>query len=838
MAAPRSGRPTTISSRIGSSPALAALAGPALIVGSVLVLTRGFWLGGRLTNEHVDLLSFWLPRWCAMGKAVVHGQIPTWLPNQFAGVPFASDPQSGWLYLPVLLLFGSMSCTRALGLFITLNPILAGLGVYWFFRGERAGRPAATAGGLAMAMSIAGSIVILSMPFAGTLAWTGMTLAAVSGFLHARTRRSAAAWLAFAGLAWGQIAAAHLTDGLLIGSVVVGLYALARLVAQVRTNERTLGSAALAALVPSLALPLLSAAILVPRLALLPRTSIGQGYVQLGRLTRDLGGFTGSSAVSLSPLMFTGTGPWWATAFARGPGAYVGALAILLVPVAFASKRWRLPAAAFALSGVAGWALNQDRLIHSGFAHRVALEGGLGELWLRDPYRFRYLLLLAFAGLAGYGVQAWLDWARPPDRAAMLRRWAPVAAAAIVFVLAPLAAGSRPSLYLPFVLGAAATLPLLWLVATDRWAGTAAVLLPVVLAVELTATAVAGQIAGGGGTTAGTAVVGGAADASGLGRAFPTWHSPGISAAAYLTPGPIGRTLVRFRADGGRYLSFAPQLAASDPRGFLFHQDPQSWGAYANGRSVLFGLSEIQGYSPVQLMRYWRYLRSLDTALPIYYNSATFQFDPRQMLDLFGVEWVIQQSSPQPAPPGGTSVATEGDWTLYRIGGWQQRASVVYQWDLAPAGEALNEVLRPDFNPALSAVVERVPTLDGSPLQPSGPSHGPAGITAPSTTYRELSPEHVRVRVTTASPGLAVVRNPWDVNWHATLDGRPVPLLAADSVMQAVAVPAGTNTIDLFYRDTAIGKGALVSGVSWAVLLIAGAWLWRRRRRTQEALTG
>src|SRR5437867_3534153 len=116
---------------------IAALAGPLLIVVAVLILTRGFWLQGRLSREHVDLLSFWLPRWCAMGKGVFAGHVPTWLPNQFGGGPFASDPQSGWAYLPVMLLFGAVSCSRALGLLITLNPLLAGLGMYAFFRGER-----------------------------------------------------------------------------------------------------------------------------------------------------------------------------------------------------------------------------------------------------------------------------------------------------------------------------------------------------------------------------------------------------------------------------------------------------------------------------------------------------------------------------------------------------------------------------------------------------------------------------------------------------------------------------------------------------------------------------
>src|SRR5580765_3654979 len=115
---------------------LAPAAGPLLIAASVLIVTHGFWLEGRMSREHVDLLSFWLPRWCSMGTEVFAGHVPTWLPNQFGGVPFASDPQSGWAYLPVMLLFGLTSCSRALGLIITLNPLLAGLGRSWFFRGD------------------------------------------------------------------------------------------------------------------------------------------------------------------------------------------------------------------------------------------------------------------------------------------------------------------------------------------------------------------------------------------------------------------------------------------------------------------------------------------------------------------------------------------------------------------------------------------------------------------------------------------------------------------------------------------------------------------------------
>src|ERR671922_2916643 len=100
---------------------------------------------------------------------------------------------------------------------VVLNPIVAGLGVYGFGRNEGLGRPAATVGGLTIALGMAGSSTVLSLPFAGTLAWTAVALAGASGYLRSRRPGAMIRWLALTGLAWWQIAGAHLTHGLLTG---------------------------------------------------------------------------------------------------------------------------------------------------------------------------------------------------------------------------------------------------------------------------------------------------------------------------------------------------------------------------------------------------------------------------------------------------------------------------------------------------------------------------------------------------------------------------------------------------------------------------------------------
>lgn len=809
-----------------------ALAGPTLIVVSVLVVMHGFWLFPRLTNQQLDLLSFWLPRWCAMGKTVAAGHIPTWLPNQFGGVPFASDPQSGWLYAPVMLLFGTMPCATAFGWLIALQPALAGLGLYAFFRNEGTGRVAATAGGLTLGLAMAGSQVALSMPFSGMLTWTAIALAGASGFLHARTRAGHVGWLAFTGFAWSQIAAAHLTNGLLFGSATVGLYVVARLATEIRAGRRTFRVAGAEALGMAVALPVLGAAVLVPRLALLPRTSIGHGYVALGALTQQLSHLGSVPPSALYPLNVHGIGPWWGTAFARGPGGYIGALAILLLPMAFLHRRWRLPAIGFALLGFLGWLANLDGLIRSGPIREFAIQHGLGELWLRSPYRFRYLLVLSLAVLAGYGLQAWLDTAKAMDRRALARRALWFVPGIVVFVVAPLMAGASAGHYVLFAIGAALLIPLLVLAASGRgWAATA---IPVAVAVELVIAGLAGQ-------TGPIPVV--SADnpqqpsSPGLGVSFPTFHDPWIPPSELTVPGPIGRTMLESVSDHGRFVSYSPKIARGSIRGFLLHQTPGVLPAYANDRATLLGLDDVQGYSPVQLFRYWELVRRVDTAAPIYYNSSTLQAIPPQVLKLFGIEWIVQPSA-SPAPPNAAAVTTEGSWTLYQYLPWESRASVVGQWSrVMPPEQALEEVVRPGFDPARFAVIERPVTVNGRPIAPPQPPiFGLPPGTQPyqqpigSATYTELSPEHVRVRVTSRAPALLVVRNPWDTNWHATVDGRPVPLQVADFVMQGVGVPAGTHTVELTYRDPAVAYGVWISVGGYLVLLVLGL-VWRRRDR-------
>jgi hypothetical protein len=86
-------------------------------------------------------------------------------------------------------------------------------------------------------------------------------------------------------------------------------------------------------------------------------------------------------------------------------------------------------------------------------------------------------------------------------------------------------------------------------------------------------------------------------------------------------------------------------------------------------------------------------------------------------------------------------------------------------------------------------------------------------------------------------PAVVLVRNLFDPNWHATVDGRPARVLPTDFVDQGVPVPPGHHTVVLTYDDPWVGYGAAGSALS-IVLLLGLALVLDRRPGAREPTPG
>jgi hypothetical protein len=779
----------------GTRTLVLAAAGPALIVVSVLAVLHDLAFGGLVPSQQNDVLGFWLPNHCFLGRALAGGNIPEWNPHVLGGVPFAADPQSGWMYVPAMVLYAALPCDAALPAFIVLQPLIAGLAMYWFLRSEGISRVAATVGGLALSLVIAASRTAVSLPVSGSLAWSALLLALVSRLLSATTWSARLLWTALAGLAWGQLAAAHFSHGLATGTATVLVYLAARGIAEVRAGRRTAGDVlAVTALLLAVLVPL-NLAYLLPRLAYLPRSTVGAGYDGLNELTARLSGHSPPAVVPRAPGGYA-----WPLKFATAPGAYLGAVPLLLAFAGFRVRRLRPLAVAGAIVGAGSYLLSL-----AGVARALAplvRDLPYGDVYLHAPSRLRYGIVLVLPLLGAIGVEAW--------RQTKGTRWPLLVGGAVVWLLLPPLVGVDPShLALPWA-GAAAGVAALVLVARRPRLLPG---LPALLSVELAVGAFIGQAAENQVRIAPS-------------RAEVAWRTPfenllepDVDAGAYLAAGSNARTM---RSEVGRYLSVQPWREAR-AQGYVGRWKPGEQGLLDNQRAMLFGLEDANGYNPVQPLRWWTFSRGINPAPPKYNVTVFPDLDP-VVLDLLQVNWLIGPRSL--IAVGFREVGTEGPWALYR-GPTRPRASLVGHWTVVPSPDAaLEAVSSPGFEPGETVVLEEPPGIAAVGTASTG-----------TATYRGLGPEQAVLTVDAPAPAVLLVRNSFDPNWTATVDGREAPVLPADHFLQSIPVPAGRHTVRLRYDDPTVEAGVLGSAVTLAAL-VAAAVLARRVERRRLGPSG
>src|SRR5438132_5371608 len=78
----------------------------------------------------MDTATAFYPWYAYLGENLRNGHIPMWNPHQFAGTPFAADPESGWAYLPAMLLFTVFPMPQAAHAFLPVHVLIASLATY------------------------------------------------------------------------------------------------------------------------------------------------------------------------------------------------------------------------------------------------------------------------------------------------------------------------------------------------------------------------------------------------------------------------------------------------------------------------------------------------------------------------------------------------------------------------------------------------------------------------------------------------------------------------------------------------------------------------------------
>ncbi len=80
--------------------------------------------------------------------------------------------------------------------------------------------------------------------------------------------------------------------------------------------------------------------------------------------------------------------------------------------------------------------------------------------------------------------------------------------------------------------------------------------------------------------------------------------------------------------------------------------------------------------------------------------------------------------------------------------------------------------------------------------------------------FQQFGAQQAHLTIAAPAPALVVIAQAYYHDWHAYVDGKPVPLLRANHAFQAVEVPAGQHAITLRYQDWMFRLGAAISALT------------------------
>lgn len=788
--------------------------GDAAALGALLLLTVALGLNRAIFDSWIvrhDIMTAYLPWYAHLGEELRAFRIPGWNPHQFSGTPFAGDPQSGWMYLPVMLPFALFNPVTAFKITVALELAVAGGGAYAFARVTGL-RPLAS---LMTAIVFQCGPILFWTTYCCTVrvqlaVWVPLAMLGVDLALRDTTRANRLAALFIASFALGQMFAGWTGQGSLDGVLVVGSFLLFRTLLAPRRPNRTFRARATGFIATGAAITVLTTAL--GAAALLPRLDVNRATNLAGARYDQIAGYT---VPPYRPIELVGN--LLADDYLhRDLTIPAAALVLILVAPLLAGRRWGVPY--FVALTVVGFALALPPwLLHQLFF----LIPRWQVLHEHNPPHVTAAIGIGPAMLAGAAVQAM------PSLVRLRHRW-PYLLAPLLLIEAGALWADRVTPIGPTTHVAAAVATLVLCVRVYARRRVATVLPPLLIALVLiqpTGFELVDAFTSRGSLTGWERTLG-----------SPDQLNAGVTLAGSETdPGGAGEFLQeRLAVDGPfRYFGYGGLGYPDDPARSTNYTrrrlEPVVQAMLLNGRSIALGLYDVQGYNPVQLVRYVEFITTINGVTQDYHHA---NIRPggigSPLLDLLNVRYLVVDAS---IPPDRDDIRAI---TADRHEVFRTDLVVIYERNdpLGPAwivhevatvntrADAVVAITEPDFDPAQQAVVE------GSP-----PSVADApGIREAATVVR-YEPDRITIATESSAAGLLVVSEVYAAGWTAEIDGEPARILATDAILRGIPLPAGSHTVELRYNPRSLQVGVVLTGISTFAMLLAFGWAaWRRHK--------
>ncbi|MGP8020343.1 MAG: YfhO family protein [Limisphaerales bacterium] len=210
-------------------------------------------------------------------------------------------------------------------------------------------------------------------------------------------------------------------------------------------------------------------------------------------------------------------------------------------------------------------------------------------------------------------------------------------------------------------------------------------------------------------------------------------------------------------------------------------------GALMENCNIPEHIPKVDGFCSLHLKEEW----DIDGIFyGIYLDQPSTNAPPAPLLDFLGVSQVSATNS---------------------IFAWQERKTFL---PLVTAGQC----------PVFADDAETMKELESADFDPRHTVYLPlsarsrVNVTNASNvkiTFQQFRAQKVRLTVEAPAPALVVMAQAFYHDWHADVDGQPVPLLRANHAFQALEVPAGRHEVTLRYEDGMFRLGAAISALTF-----------------------
>lgn len=695
------------------------------------------------------------------------GQVPLWNPYSFSGTPHAANYQTA-VFSPVNLLYFMLPFLDAWSASILLQPLLAGIFMYFLLRCLDRSQGAGLIG--AIAFMFCGFLTVW-MAY-GTLSWAVLWLplliAAAAG--HFRKRSWFNLFMVPIALAWSFF------SGHFQMSVYVFIAFVAFIVYQaVHTKQMK----ATIELVSAVVLGLMLAAVqILPSLEAYSQSLRSELFVQSG-------GIAWQYLVTLFSPDFYGnpvTRNDWFGFYAEW-ASYIGVVPLLLAVYAIV----RLPA------GEAG------RTKHIGFFLGLAVSSFLIAtptpinafvIWLKIPvistsYAARIIILTSFslAVIAAYGLDRLReDWEKKKTSSVF-----PFAVFVCVFLIA---LWGTVMIIRPFD-------------ADKLLIARRNIMLPTVFALGFCTLAILGYI-----------------------RRWKYIQLFVIVLFIILTAADMLRYAGKWMPFDPRQYVY-PEV---DVLSFLRKETGYArlFGTLGGEVTNAFALSGIEGYDAVYQKRYGEFIRSVDEGKIVIPERSVVQFPKigrysEFALQLLGVRYVAHRISdgryvwayPYWQFPYYKSIYRDNYYEVFANEKALPRAFLASSYSVADKDKNITDALyQKEFDPRETLVLEREPLLR--------PQSGEGSVEITKYTANE-----VVLQSKSSVPKLLFLSDVFDRGWRATVDGQEARIDRADYDFRAVSVPAGEHTVRMIYWPKSFVYGLWIAALGAGLMLV---FAFRRKK--------